>query len=94
MVQLVRGDGEDVSDLAECGGGGGEPFTSSASKHRETHVLQLEEASGLPRWVQHVFGRFYTPQGSLPGWFVEGLAVMEESRHTSAGRVRATMFEM
>lgn len=62
--------------------------------HEHTHVLHLEESGGVPRLLQRLFGRFYSPQSSLPGWFKEGLAVVQESRHTTGGRVRSTMFEM
>ena len=62
--------------------------------HEHTHIVHMEQASGLPRLLTALLGRFYTPQGYLPGWFIEGLATVEESAQTSAGRVRSTMFDM
>lgn len=88
-IRLRVASPDDMSPLADY-----DEWPTTLLTHEHTHVLQLEEASGLPRWLQRVFGRFYTPQGTLPAWFIEGLAVVEESRHTTAGRSRATMFEM
>jgi len=80
---------EDMSPLADY-----DDWLSALLTHEHTHIVHLEQAFGLPRLLTSLLGRFYTPQGSLPGWFVEGLAVVEESAHTSAGRMRSTMFEM
>ena len=62
--------------------------------HEHTHILHLEHATGLPRLIQAIFGRTYTPQQYLPGWMIEGLATVEESAHTTGGRVRSTLFDM
>ncbi|MFT3923114.1 MAG: hypothetical protein QM778_11305 [Myxococcales bacterium] len=80
---------EDMSPLSDY-----DDWLSMLLTHEHTHIVHLEQASGLPRLLTALLGRFYTPQGSLPGWFVEGLAVVEESAHTTAGRVRSPMFEM
>jgi Tol biopolymer transport system component len=80
---------EDMSPLADY-----DDWYFTLLTHEHTHIVHLEEASGLPRLLQHVFGRFYTPQQRLPGWLIEGLAVVEESAHTSGGRVRSSQFEM
>ena len=39
-----------------------------------THIVQFEQAGGVPRLLRQLFGRLYSPQGYLPGWFIEGLA--------------------
>jgi Tol biopolymer transport system component len=62
--------------------------------HEHTHILHLEHATGLPRLIQAIFGRSYTPQQYLPPWMIEGLAVVTESAHTTGGRVRSTLFDM
>jgi Tol biopolymer transport system component len=88
-IRLRVASPDDMSPLADY-----DDWPTTLLTHEHTHVLHLEEASGVPQWLRSVFGRFYTPQGSLPGWFVEGLAVVEESRHTSGGRVRGSLFDM
>jgi len=62
--------------------------------HEHTHIVHLEHTTGLPRLIQLIFGRIYTPQQFLPGWLVEGLAVVEETTQSTAGRGRGTMFDM
>jgi hypothetical protein len=62
--------------------------------HELTHIVHLEHATGLPRLMQRLFGRGYTPQQFLPGWFVEGIAVVEESKETTGGRSRDSLFDM
>lgn len=80
---------EDMSPLADY-----DDWSFTLLTHEHTHIIHLEQASGLPRLAQRIFGRFYTPQQKLPGWFIEGLAVGEESAHTSGGRVRSSQFDM
>ncbi|HEY6876488.1 MAG TPA: hypothetical protein VI299_00665, partial [Polyangiales bacterium] len=80
---------DDLSPLADY-----DQWPSTLLTHEYTHVLHLEQAGGLPRLVQRVFGRVYTPQQFLPGWLIEGLAVQQESAHSSGGRVRGTTFDM
>ncbi len=62
--------------------------------HEHTHVLHLDTISGLPSVVNHVLGKVLAPNLVQPRWFVEGLAVHEESRESTAGRLRSSMFEM
>lgn len=80
---------DDMSPLADY-----DDWSFTLVTHEHTHIVHLEQASGLPRLVQRIFGRFYTPQQKLPGWLIEGLAVVEESAHTSGGRVRSSLFDM
>jgi hypothetical protein len=58
--------------------------------HELTHVFHLDRSRGIWRVAQHVFGRapFLFPNAYGPSWLTEGLAVYEESRHTSGGRLR------
>jgi hypothetical protein len=80
---------EDMSPLADY-----DDWLGMLLTHEHTHIVHLEQASGIPRLLTRILGRFYTPQGSLPGWFTEGLGVLEETAQTSGGRGRSTMFEM
>ena len=58
--------------------------------HELTHVFHLDRSRGIWRAAQHVFGRapFLFPNAYGPSWLTEGLAVYEESRHTTGGRLR------
>lgn len=62
--------------------------------HEHTHVLHVDNVTGAPAVVNAVFGKIMTPNQEQPRWILEGLAVAEESRHTTAGRVRSTQFDM
>jgi hypothetical protein len=66
--------------------------------HEYTHILHLDTVNGLPRWVNYVLGlgvnTLYAPNQIQPRWFIEGLAVFEETERTSAGRLRSTLFDM
>ena len=66
--------------------------------HEYTHILHLDTINGLPRWINYVLGfgvnTIYAPNQVQPRWFIEGLAVFEETERTSAGRLRSTLFDM
>lgn len=62
--------------------------------HEYTHVLHLDTVSGIPELINLLMGKVYPPNSLLPRWFVEGLAVHQESSHTSGGRLRGTQFDM
>jgi hypothetical protein len=80
---------DDLSPLADY-----DAWPSLLLTHEYTHVLHLEQAGLIPRLIQQIFGRVYTPQQFSPGWLVEGLAVQQETQHSTGGRARGTMFEM
>lgn len=62
--------------------------------HEHAHVLHLDNFGGIPEIINTIFGKIYTPNNIQPRWFIEGLATYEESRETSGGRLRSSMFEM
>jgi Tol biopolymer transport system component len=62
--------------------------------HELTHVVHLDTILGFARIYNALFGKLYAPNLSQPNWFVEGLAVLEESRQTTAGRLRSNLFQM
>ncbi len=80
---------DDMSPLADY-----DDWLNTLLTHEHTHIVHLEQSGGIPRLIQQIFGRIYTPQHKLPGWLVEGLAVVEESEHTTGGRIGSTQFEM
>jgi Tol biopolymer transport system component len=62
--------------------------------HEFTHVVHLDTILGFARIYNALLGKLYSPNLSQPNWFVEGLAVLMESRQTTGGRVRSTLFDM
>ncbi len=66
--------------------------------HEYTHILHLDTINGLPKWLNWIAGfgvnTLYAPNQVQPRWFIEGLAVFEETERTSAGRLRSSLFDM
>jgi hypothetical protein len=62
--------------------------------HEFTHVVHLDTILGFARLYNFLFGKLYSPNLSQPNWFVEGLAVLMETRQTTGGRLRSTLFDM
>ncbi len=62
--------------------------------HEYTHILHIDKIGGLPKAINRVLGKVYTPNQLQPRWFTEGLATLEESERTSGGRLRSSMFDM
>ena len=64
--------------------------------HELTHIVHIEQAGGIYGFGRRVFGRapFLFPGALQPTWFIEGLAVREETRGTAFGRGRHTFTRM
>ena len=63
--------------------------------HEFTHVAHLDTIlSWCPRLIDSVLGKIYAPNLSQPTLFIEGLAVLMESRQTTAGRLRSSFYDM
>ena len=67
--------------------------------HELTHIFHMEQAGKVGRGLRTVFGRLpFTwpvfPILEQPHWTHEGLAVVIESQHTPAGRIRGSFHEM
>lgn len=62
--------------------------------HEYTHILHVDHIRGLPAIVNAVLGKTLAPNQVQPRWIIEGLAVVAESQHTSAGRLRSTIADM
>ncbi|MFI5302477.1 MAG: TolB family protein, partial [Polyangiales bacterium] len=62
--------------------------------HEYTHILHTDHITGLPAIYNAIFGKVYSPNQMQPRWILEGLAVLEESKFTSAGRERSSTFDM
>lgn len=62
--------------------------------HEYTHILHIDNISGVPAIVNAILGKTLAPNQIQPRWIIEGFAVVEETEHTSAGRLRSSIFDM
>ena len=63
--------------------------------HEFTHVVHLDTMlSPCALVLNTIMGRTFAPNLSEPTWFIEGMAVLMESRQTTAGRLRSSFFDM
>jgi len=62
--------------------------------HEFTHIAHIDNTSGIPAILNAILGKTFSPNQVQPRWIIEGLAVVHESRHSSAGRMRSSMFDM
>lgn len=62
--------------------------------HEYAHILHLDTVGGIPEVANRVFGKLWIPNGVQPAWLIEGLAVLEESEVSSAGRARSSLESM
>ncbi|AKT36614.1 uncharacterized protein CMC5_007340 [Chondromyces crocatus] len=62
--------------------------------HEFTHVAHIDNISGIPAIINAILGKTYSPNQLQPRWIIEGLAVVHESRHSSGGRMRSSLFDM
>ncbi len=64
-------------------------------QHEYTHILHLDQVGGFPAIVNSVFGKLWPPNGLLPSFLIEGLAVLNESEgDPGAGRNGSALFDM
>jgi hypothetical protein len=80
---------DDMSPLADY-----DNWLNELVIHEYTHILQLDNTSGLPAIGNAILGKTYAPNQDQPRWIKEGLAVVMESKHTSGGRLRSSQFDM
>lgn len=62
--------------------------------HEHTHIVHTDTIRGLPAIVNAILGKTLAPNLVQPRWFIEGLAVHEETRESSAGRIRSSFYDM
>jgi len=89
VIRLFVGAPSDLSVLSDF-----DDWLTILVTHEHAHVLHLDNIGGLPRIINHIFGRIWAPNALQPRWIVEGIATYLESRETAGGRMRSTQFEM
>ena len=62
--------------------------------HEYAHILHLDTIGGLAKWVNKIVGKSWAPNQIMPRWIIEGLATHQETKHTSGGRGRSSLFDM
>ncbi len=62
--------------------------------HEYTHVIHLQMHGGVAKVINAIFGDVYLPNQMQPTWFIEGMAVMDETYFTTAGRIRSASYRM
>ncbi len=62
--------------------------------HEYTHVLHLDNMTGIPSLVNRIIGKTMAPNQVQPRWIQEGTAVYFESTRTSGGRLRSSLWNM
>ena len=80
---------DDMSALADY-----DNWINELVTHEYTHILQLDNTSGLPAIGNAILGKTFAPNQAQPRWIKEGLAVAMETAHTSGGRLRSSQFDM
>ncbi len=87
-VVLLAAPPDPGSELA-----GFDDFLRSLVLHEFVHVAHMDQASGLPGFLNRLLGKTAMPNGAIESWFIEGLAVMLESRLAGGGRNGSTAYE-
>ncbi|MDI6703486.1 MAG: hypothetical protein QME40_02275 [bacterium] len=62
--------------------------------HEYTHVLHMDTISGFPHYLRSIFGRIIIPNAIQPIWLLEGLAVYNESKMDTGGRLSDPFYDM
>jgi hypothetical protein len=62
--------------------------------HEYTHILHVDNISGIPTLINAILGKTLVPNQLQPRWILEGLAVVLESEFSSGGRIRSSLFDM
>ncbi len=88
-IRLFATAPDDMSPLNDY-----DDWLSELVTHEYTHILHIDNVSGVPGVVNAILGKTLVPNQLQPRWILEGLAVAMESRHSTAGRLRSTQFDM
>jgi hypothetical protein len=89
VIRLYATSPEDLSTLGDY-----DDWLLNLITHEHTHILHTDNISGVPAILNAILGKTLSPNQIQPRWIIEGLAVVNESHHTSAGRMRSSLFDM
>jgi Tol biopolymer transport system component len=89
VIQLFVTAPDDLSVLSDF-----DDWLTILVTHEHAHILHLDNIGGLPRIVNHIFGKIWAPNVLQPRWIIEGIATYLESELTAGGRLRSTQYEM
>ncbi len=89
VLRLFVGAPDDLSVLSDF-----DDWLTILVTHEHAHIAHLDSIGGLPRIVNHIFGKIWAPNALQPRWIIEGMATYLESSETAGGRMRSTQFEM
>lgn len=62
--------------------------------HEYTHILHLDQVSGLPALINALFGKLILPNHAAPSWLIEGFATYIEGMVSGRGRLKSSLFRM
>lgn len=62
--------------------------------HEMVHIIHTDTQRGIPALANWLVGKWWPPNVLMPRWYIEGLAVMAETRLTTAGRAQSSLFDM
>ncbi|HEX4353336.1 MAG TPA: hypothetical protein VHZ95_10485, partial [Polyangiales bacterium] len=88
-IHLFAAAPDDLSSIGDY-----DDWVATLITHEYTHILHLDQIGGIPAVINAVLGKTLAPNTLQPQWFIEGLAVYEESAQTTGGRMRSTLFDM
>jgi hypothetical protein len=88
-IRLFATAPDDMSPLGDY-----DDWLTELVTHEYTHILHVDNVSGLPALLNKIIGKTAIPNQWQPRWILEGLAVAMETAHTSGGRLRSSQFDM
>jgi len=62
--------------------------------HEYTHIAHFDMTSGITSLLRHFMGQVIAPNALQPLWAIEGLAIYNESKFSSGGRLSDNRYDM
>lgn len=62
--------------------------------HEYTHIVHLDQYGGVVTPLRYMFGSIISPNSASPGWIREGIATLQETQTSTAGRGRSAYSDM
>ncbi len=88
LIRLYAVPPDELSPLGEV-----DDWYRALFTHEYTHILHMVRIGGLPALWNRIVGRTLVPNQWAPRWTLEGIAVLEETLHTSGGRLRSSLWD-